>query len=105
MTTGLQVFDATGKITLDATKRIGKVVAYFESGITNSSRVVPELQDAGTPFVFITSDADYFTENFAYPDVQITGNEVSWKFTDYQIPVTPFSTAPRRSVVINLGIF
>ena len=105
MTTGLQVFDANGNITLDATKRIGKIVAYFESGTTNSSKVVPELQDAGTPFFFITSDADYFTENFVYPDIEITGTTVSWKFTDYQIPVTPFRAAPRRSVVINLGVF
>lgn len=105
MTIGLQIFDANGKLTLDATKRIGKIVAYFETGTTNSSRVVPELQDAGTPFVFITSDADYFTENFSYPNVEIIGTTVSWNFIDYKIPVTPFSIAPRRSVVINLGIF
>ena len=105
MTTGLQIFDAQGVLKLDATKRIGKILTYFDSGVTNSSRTVAEIQGAGTPFAFITTDADYFSEYYAYPDITITGTTVSWSFVDYQIPITPFGQAPRRSVMINVGVF
>ncbi|QXH49968.1 hypothetical protein KSS94_18715 [Pseudomonas fakonensis] len=102
---GLQTFDSNGVLMLDATHRIGRIVTSFESGATNSSRTVPELQDAGTPFFQITTNADYFAEYFAYPDVTITDTTVSWAFLDYQIPISPFGPAPRRSVVINVGVY
>jgi hypothetical protein len=105
MAIGLQTFDANGVLILDATHRIGKIIATFDTGIANSSRVVSELQDAGTPFSYITTDEDYFTEHYAYPDIQITGNTVSWTFNDYKIPYHPYNQAPRKSVEISVGVF
>lgn len=105
MTTGLQVFDAQGNITLDATHRIGKIITSIKTGTTNSSVVVPELANAGQPFTYITTDADYFSEYYAYPDIKVTGTTVSWTFVDYTIPITPFGQAPRRGVEISLGVY
>lgn len=105
MPAGLQTFDANGVLILDATHRIGKIITSFDSGVANSSRIVPEIQNAGTPFCFITTDADYFSEHIAYPDITISGTTVSWAFVDYRIPVTPFGQAPRRSVNISVGVF
>lgn len=105
MSIGLQTFDANGVLMLDATHRIGKIITSFESGTANSSRTVPEIQGAGTPFYFITTDADYFAEHYAYPDITITGTTVSWNFVDYLIPITPFGQAPRRNVQISVGVF
>lgn len=105
MAIGLQIFDAQGNLTLDATKRIGKIITTFDTGTTNAARTTPELQGAGTPFHFITTDVDYFAEYLAYPDITITGTTVSWSFVDYRIPITPFGQAPRRSVTISVGVF
>lgn len=105
MPVGLQTFDANGVLILDATHRIGKIITSFNSGIANSSRVIPELEDSGTPFHFITTDADYFAEYLAYPDITISGTTVSWSFVDYQIPIYPFDQAPRRNVEISIGVF
>ena len=102
---GLETFDANGVLMLDATRRLGKIITSFDSGTTNSSRLVPEIQDAGTPFYFITTEADYFGEYLAYPDITITGTSVSWQFVDYKIPISPFSQAARRNVQINIGVF
>lgn len=105
MAIGMQIFDAQGNLILDGTKRIGKIVTTFDSGISNSSRTAPELQGAGTPFHFTTTDADYFSEYYAYPDITITGTTVSWSFVDYQIPISPFNQAPRRNIQISVGVF
>lgn len=105
MPVGLQTFDANGVLMLDATHRIGKIITFFDSGTANSSRTVPEIQDAGTPFYFITTDADYFAEYYAYPDITIAGTTVSCSFVDYQIPITPYGQAPRRNVQISVGVF
>ena len=105
MPIGLQTFDASGKLTLDTNHRIGKIIASFDSGTTNSSRTIPELQGAGTPFHFITTDADYFAEYLAYPDITIAGTTASWTFVDYEVPTNPFGAAPRRSVHISVGVF
>jgi len=45
MPIGLQTFDANGVLMLDATHRIGKIITSFDSGTTNSSRVIPELEN------------------------------------------------------------
>jgi len=105
MAAGLQIFDASGNLVLDGTRRIGKIVSTFASGVANSSRVIPGLSDSGTPFHYITTDADYFSEHIAYPDITISGNTVSWAFLDYAIPVSPYGPAPRRSVEISVGVF
>ena len=105
MPIGLQTFDANGVLMLDATHRIGKIITSFDSGTANSSRIVPEIQGAGTPFYFNTTDADYFAEYYAYPDITISETTISLSFVDYQIPITPFGQAPRRNVQISIGVF
>lgn len=102
---GLQTFDANGVMMLDATHRIGRIITSFQSGTTNSSRTIPELQDSGIPFTYTITDADYFAEYVAYPDITVTGTTVSWRFVDYEIPITPFGQAPRRSVTISVGVY
>lgn len=105
MSIGLQIFDENGVLILDATHRIGKIITIFDTGTTNSSRSVPELLNAGTPFPFVSTDEDYATEHYAYPDIKITGTTVSWTFVDYKVPYHPYNQAPRRSVNVSIGVY
>lgn len=105
MAVGLQTFNASGVLMLDATYRIGRILAAVTTGTANGSVVVPGLSSAGTPFVFTTSDEDSFTSIYVHPGFTISGNSVTWTFNDFENPNYPYGTAPRRSVVASIGAF
>ncbi|WP_159812984.1 hypothetical protein [Pseudomonas sp. 18058] len=60
MPAGLQTFDANGMLVRDVTQRMGNIITSSDSGVANSSRLLPEIQNAA-PLCFVTTDADYFS--------------------------------------------
>lgn len=106
MPNGLQVFDASGGLVLDATTRLGRIYATFSSGTSDGSAVVPALADGGQPFVFVEDNSADLTlaSLYAYPNVSVSGTTVSWSFVDFSYP-TAGSPVPRRAVNISAGTF
>jgi len=106
MPTGLQVFDATGRIMLDTTTRLGRIYSTFSSGVADGAVSVSALADGGEPFVFVEDNSADLTiaTPYAYPNVTVSGTTVSWSFVDFSYP-TAGNLVPRRAVNISAGTF
>jgi len=104
MPVGLQTWDASGRLMLDATNRIGRILTSFNTGGSNGSVNVPGLVGAGTPFYYVTVDLDNLVQ-CAFPAVSISGSTVSWTFIDYERTLYPYGAAPRIPVTVNVGVY
>lgn len=104
MPQGMQIWDAQGRLVMDATSRMARITFAFETGTADGAIGVASLGLGGEPFFFVEDNsADIDLANlYAYPNVAINGTTVSWGFVDWQYRGV---TVPRRSVVVRVGTF
>lgn len=81
MTMGLQVWDAQGRLIIDQSTVMGRVIGIIDANASSGSAYVAGL-DQGTPFAIpmLQQDAQNgptFGTN-TYPDCSFSGNTVSW---------------------------
>ncbi len=95
MSQGLQCFDATGKLILDVSDRLTRVLGEFNTGTQNGSITDDNFKD-GFPWIFSLSPSG--DELFITAEFSISDNTISWVFTDQ-------SNAPRRNKLILYGVY
>lgn len=82
MATGLQVFDASGNLSLDATTRCGCVV-LIQRITGGSGTFYNDRLALGTPFVTFLADfliASSANSRYTPPNVSASGNSVSFSY-------------------------
>lgn len=105
MPEGLQTWDASGRMMLDTTTKLARVLEVFDSGTANGSRIIARL-NTGEPFIFVEENSADLPHLAFYsmPNVTYSGSTVSWSFVDIRDPYMG-GMAPRRSVRISVGVF
>lgn len=79
MPQGLQVFGENGKLLLDVTDRLTRVLGEFETGTTDGSITDPDLL-SGTPW-YVTYFIDSMDLAYKRPlHVKFTGNVLNWEW-------------------------
>ena len=88
MTEGLQIWNESGKLILDATHRCGRVVDIIQlTGGQSGSQEYP-IFSTGTPFWAYQRDKTFHT-SYGYgglisPVISRSGNVLSWKYSAKQ---------------------
>lgn len=91
MTAGLQVFDAAGKVTLDMTGRVPKIVSTVAVGSSAGSAGVA-LPGYAEPFLMFSPASFVDGAQNVLPAFDVSGNTVSWSFdTAYCISGLPIN--------------
>jgi hypothetical protein len=83
MTAGLQVFDASGNIVLDATYRVMRIIeAVYVSNGFGDSRTDPRLAQGGWVSFQpdVTLGDGYLSGGVIAPNFSIVGSTVSWSY-------------------------
>jgi len=93
MTAGLQIWNASGQLTLDATQRVGRIKGSQQ--ITGGSGSISMDLSSGTPFWSFQPDFLFMhiNGNSPVPVVSISSTGISWTYsppptTSYLYPIT-----------------
>lgn len=101
MTMGLQVWDEQGRLMIDVSTVMGRLIGVIDANTASGSAYVPGL-DQGTPFAIpmlaqgSNAAAQFGTNTF--PNCTFNGNTVSWTRMVY-----PFGT-PLLACKLVLGV-
>lgn len=84
MAAGLQIFDASGNIILDATYRVMRIVGSVYIGPNNLSGSIPDSRLAQGGFVAFqpanTCGDGYLAGGVISPSIAISGSSVTWSY-------------------------
>lgn len=106
MPQGMQVFKSNGDLLIDTSTLVGNVINSFTT-TAKTGRITNDLLTTGTPFGFATvgsiptgnSGAPSYREAPAWPTVSISGNTLSWSWSEeYNVPVS-------NPITIIYGVF
>jgi hypothetical protein len=87
MPSGIEIYDNQGRLTMDLTIRISRLLGSVQTGQAAGSLSTGDFQ-MGTPYWFTPSSSDNFSTNGPLKkDISITGTTLTW--TD-GAPVTIF---------------
>lgn len=97
MTQGLQVFDANGKLTVDITDSLARIIGTISIAVGTSGSVAVPAQAGGTRIFVVKLASTPVGPVSNGPsnrrtEVTISGNTISW-------------TAGRDAVVLRYGVF
>ncbi|WP_157214956.1 hypothetical protein [Pseudomonas sp. GM79] len=99
---GLQIFDASGQLTMTTDTLVGRYLGYFSTGVSNGS-VADGRLSSGTPYYFAESvGLNTDTTILCQPIVSISDAGISWSFPDFQ--AGNGSLAPRVAINIFYGV-
>jgi hypothetical protein len=84
MTAGLQIFDASGNVVLDATYRVMRIISSVYIGPNNLSGSVTDARLAQGGFVSFQPDLcagdGYLSGGVIVPGFAISGSTLSWSY-------------------------
>lgn len=90
MTMGLQVWDEQGRLMINQSTVMGRVIGMIDASAARGSAYVPGL-DQGAPFAIpiLQQGSNGFVQfgTNTYPDCTFTGNTVSWTRQAYPLGV------------------
>lgn len=93
MSVGLQIWDAQGRLTLDATSRAGRVVGFTR--LNGQGGSIQADLSGGTPFWAFTPDwlFKHIAQNAPVPVVSVNASGISWFYSpppngDYLTPMS-----------------
>lgn len=84
MAYGFEIYDSSGNLLINLSKRVPRVLGTISSGTTNGSYADARLA-GGIPFFVTTSQLNSTGGGayFNYPSVSITSSGLSWTFTGF----------------------
>lgn len=84
MTVGVRIRNSdTGKIVLDITDRLTRILGSVNTGTNPGSIVVPEFAQGSPWYYFAGVGRSSPFDNGNKPIVTISGNTLSWAFTNF----------------------
>ena len=89
MPSGLQVWDANGRVLFDSNSNTTKIVGSVNTGTSGGSITVPEftLGQGWAAVNKINTDTSNFDDLMLgnFPAIEINGNTLSWSFLSFDI--------------------
>lgn len=79
MPSGLQCFDAQGRLTFAATDRLARVLGVVSTGGVSGSTTSDGLAGNAAYFAFFP---DYSSPGSRWPSISISGNTLSWSYSN-----------------------
>lgn len=98
---GLQIFDKNGKIILDLTDRINRVIGVLDIKNTDEGSLMVEQFANGTPWYYLVrmTGTSQINREYYNPIVNITGNIISWE------PSSSAAYGERNTFRLVYGVF
>jgi hypothetical protein len=84
MAAGLQIWDASGRLVVDFTSRLSRIIdSVYLNGSAASGSVTNAALSQGTPFLAFQQESvwGYIDGDVSRPNFTVSGNTISWTYT------------------------